>query len=147
MACPGYFPKLPMWFLLLLLSLVTANTTTDTVPQGWTKAVEDVLAHIVMGPLQPALRPAAFSHRNRTQVVHVQANHFRAHVLQSMLQSLDEKVEICPFPSYVSLEAVQAVVAELKGLEFQASWEPHPHWRCPGAWGYLLVHVPVPSLK
>lgn len=132
--------------LIFFITLSTANSPPPPPHEGWFKAVEDVLAHIVMGPLQPALRPAAFSQRNRTQVIHVQANHFRAQVLQNMLQSLEERVEVCPWPLHVGQEAVQIVVAELKRLEFQASWENKPHWRCPGYGGYLLVHVPVPSI-
>jgi hypothetical protein len=142
-----YLLKKIKMLLLLLILFISAVANSTTVPhEGWIKAVEDVLAHIVMGPLQPALRPTAFSQRNRTQVVHVQANHFRAHVLQNMLQSLEERVEVCPWPPHVGQEAVQMVVAELKSLEFQASWENKPHWRCPGYGGYLLVHVPVPSI-
>lgn len=135
--------------LLLLLPLFAHaqgnHENHTTVPVGWPKAVEDVLSHIVMGPLQPQLRPTAFAQRNRTQVIHVQANHFRAHVLQNMLQSVTERVEVCPWPPHVSHDAVLAVVVELKALEFQASWEPTPHWRCPGYGGYLLVHVPAPQ--
>lgn len=134
--------------VLFLVSLIDASTTTTTtVSESWTKDVEGVLAHIVMGPLQPALRPAAFAQRNRTQVVQVQSNHFRAHVLQNMLQALDERVEVCPWPSFVSHEAIQLVVQELKALEFQVTWETKPHWRCPGAGGYLTIHVPLPAAE
>lgn len=140
-----------MRVLLLLLFVAAAVYATDSktvgVPEGWTKAVEDVLSHIVIGPLQSALRPAAFTSRNSTQVIHVQANQFRAHVLQHLLQSLEERVEICQWPPYISQEAVQVVLKELVALEFQASWETKPHWRCPGYGGYLLVHVPVPGSK
>lgn len=147
MGSPGYLLKFPLNMLLLLLLLFAAAAAAATpVSESWAKAVEDVLAHIVMGPLQPALRPAAFAQRNRTQVIHVQSNHFRAHVMQSMLQSLEERVEICPFPEYIGQEAISNVVTELKALEFQASWEAKPHWRCLGAGGYLLVHVPVPTI-
>lgn len=137
--------NMKIFFVLLIVTIVVANETTKGVSEGWTKAVEDVLSHIVMGPLQPALRPTAFTSRNRTQVIQVQANQFRAHVLQNLLQSLVERVEICPWPAYVGQDAIQAVVKELKALEFQASWEPTPHWRCPGYGGYLLVHVPLPG--
>jgi hypothetical protein len=133
--------------LLFLLLLASFSPLVHGISETWAKDVEGVLAHIVMGPLQPALRPAAFAQRNRTQIVQVQSNHFRAHVLQNMLQALDHQVELCPWPSYVSQEAVQLVVQELKALEFQAVWETKPHWRCPGAGGYLVVQVPEPAVK
>lgn len=138
--------KKKMKGFFVLLMIVAAAVAADSGPSdAWIKAVEDMLSHIATGPFQSALRPAAFTSRNRTQVVHVQANQFRAHVLQTLLQSLVERVEICPWPAYVGQEAVQMVLKELQSLEFQANWETAPHWRCPGYAGYLLVHVPLPG--
>ncbi len=132
-------------FVAMTLLLLTAAATEQPISENRIKSIEDVLSHIVIGPLHRGLRPAAFSQRNRTQVLQVQANHFRAHVLQNMLQSLEEHVEICPWPSYIGQEAISGVVNELKSLEFNVSWENKPHWRCPGYGGYLLIHVPVPE--
>jgi hypothetical protein len=111
---------------------------------NWIRAAEDILAHVVLGPLQDQLKAAAFSQRNRTQIIHVQTNHLRAHVMQRLLQALEEQVQICPWPAHISREAVDAVLTELKRHEFQAAWVPDLY-RCPGHGGYINVHVPLPA--
>ena len=117
---------------------------TLTRQHQWVRAAEDILAHVVLGPLQEQLKGAAFSQRNRTQIVQVQTNHLRAHVMQRLLQALEEEVHICPWPTHVSMDAIQNMVKELKHHEFQAEWVPNLY-RCPGQAGYIRVHVPLPA--
>lgn len=114
--------------------------------QQWVRGAEDIMAHIVLGPLQEQLKGAAFSQRNRTQIVQVQTNHLRAHVMQRLLQALEEDVEICPWPRHVSQQAVQNIVTELKKHEFIADWVPNLY-RCPGQTGFIRVHVPLPAFE
>lgn len=141
---------------MLLAALVVAATTEQQqqqvepkappfqVEERWVRAVEDILAHVVMGPLQPNLKASAFGQRNRTQILAVQTNHLRAHVMQVLLQSLEEEVQICPWPAHVGEAAAHTLVAELKVHEFRASWVPNLY-RCPGHTGYISVHVPPPA--
>lgn len=112
----------------------------------WASHVDQVLESVVVGPFKDDLRPAHFAQRNATQIVHVQSNFFRARVLQAMWQSLEEHVEVCPWPPHLSDQAALAVVAQLKALQFDVSWETLPRWRCPGASGYLRVQVPKPTV-
>lgn len=119
---------------------------TLTRQHQWTRAAEDILAHVVLGPLQDQLKGAAFSQRNRTQILHVQTNHLRAHVMQRLLQALEEEVLICPWPTHVHMDAIQRMVQELKHHEFQAEWVPNLY-RCPGQPGYIRVHVPLPAFE
>lgn len=114
--------------------------------QQWVRGAEDIMAHIVLGPLQEQLKGAAFSQRNRTQILQVQTNHLRAHVMQRLLQALEEDVEICPWPTHVSQQAVQNMVTELKKHEFTAEWVPNLY-RCPGQTGFIRVHVPLPAFE
>lgn len=112
----------------------------------WVRAAEDIMAHVVLGPLQDQLKGAAFSQRNRTQIIAVQTNHLRAHVMQRLLQSLEEDVSICAWPPHVSEAAVQNIVRELKSHEFTADWVPDLH-RCPGQAGFIRIHVPLPAFE
>jgi hypothetical protein len=112
----------------------------------WVRAAEDIMAHVVLGPLQDQLKGAAFSQRNRTQIIHVQTNHLRAHVMQRLLQALEEEVLICPWPTHIGMDAILNLVRELKQHEFQAEWVPNLH-RCPGQAGYIRVHVPLPAFE
>lgn len=133
-------------FVLALTACVDGAATAPTDDQARWNHVGEILQNVVLGPLHPDLRPAAFTQRNRTELIHIQANHFRAHLLQAMLQALDERVEVCPWPPHVTHDAVLNVIAELKHREFNITWEAKPHWRCPGVGGYVAVQVPQPKI-
>lgn len=147
-------PPDPLTDIITATAEVAANKAAPPEPlkidpvrlMSWATHVDQVLESVAVGPFRNDLRPTNFTERNATQIVIVQSNFFRARVLQAMWQSLEERVEVCPWPPHLSDQAALAVVAQLKALQFDVSWETLPRWRCPGASGYVRVQVPKPTV-
>ena len=123
----------------LIFVILCASAIAD---QEWRNAVEEVLAHITLGPLKMDFTPQYVGNRTMEFVLRTQTNRFRALVASAIVGSSTTEAIVC-VPRAIERSAVKAVLDELKERTFEAFWI-HEMDECLQQSG-VLVKFPAPK--
>lgn len=115
---------------------------TATLEEDWKNAVEEILAHVTLGPLKMDFTPDYVANRTMEFVLRKQTNRFRAMVASAIVECNTEEARAC-VPHSIDSTVVKAILEELKERSFEAFWL-HEMDECAGKSG-LLIKVPPPK--
>lgn len=127
-------------FLLLcfFFALISAKDATKhySKKQAWQKSVEEILSSIVLGPLSDIFEPSFLAKRIRQDALTMQKNRLRAHLVGTMLRSVDTFIRVRPLDGMCQ-EAIDAIVNEFNAHKF------HMHFID----GYIFCPIPPPPIR
>lgn len=123
------------FFSCLFFAIILGKDATkhSSKKHAWRKSVEEILSSIVLGPLSNVFEPSFLAKRNYEDALTMQKNRLRAHLVGTMLRSVDTFIRVRPLDGMCQ-EAIDAIVNEFNAHKFQMYFID----------GYIFCPIPPP---